>query len=142
MACPAIASMFHISFRVTVYTPLHPHRGNPGDSIHGFYRAVAFLTFQSRFNMPLVREVNEIRQIVYLDPWNGLTIFPVADKLQYFRPFADTRYRFVAPHALANAGNASNGCFVRVDVAVLARYLVIGCMYCVTEFDGLDGTSI
>ncbi len=45
-------------------------------------------------------------------------------------------------HTFANAGHAGNRRLVGIDVAVLARNLIVRGMYRVTEFDGLNRAAI
>ena len=77
-----------------------------------------------------------------LNPRYRFTFFPVGDQLQDLRAFADTGYRVVTSHAFANAGYAGNRRSVGIDVAVLARNLVVRGMDRVTEFDWLNRTAI
>ena len=123
MARQAIATMLYVPFCMAIDTPRHSHRGNSGNSIHRFDRAVAFLTLDGRLrhNVPLVREVYVIGKVVNLDPGNRLAIFPVCRKFQNFRTLADTGKRIVTSHAFGNAGYAGYGGLVSVDVTVLAR---------------------
>jgi len=79
---------------------------------------------------------------VNLNPRYRFTFFPVGDQLQDLRVFADTGYRVVTSHAFANAGYAGNRRPVGIDVAVLARNLVVRGMDRVTEFDWLNRTAI
>ena len=142
MASPAVTAMFHVSFRVAVDTPGHSHRCNTGNTVHRFDRTVAFLAGEARFDMSLVCEVNEVGDVVHFYPGDGLTILPVSGQLQDLRAFAYGRYELVTTHALANARDAGNGRLVRIDVAVLARNLVVRCMHFVTEFNWLDRRPI
>ncbi len=121
MARQAIATMLYVLFCMAIDTPRHSHRGNTGNSIHGFDRAVAFLTLEARLNVPLVREMNVIGKVVNLDPGNRLAIFPVCRKFQDFLTLADTGKRIVTSHAFGNAGYAGYRGLVSVDVTVLAR---------------------
>ncbi len=142
MASPAIATMFYLSRRVTIHTPRHPHRGNAGNTVHGLHGTVTFLTREACLDVPLMCEVHKIGNIVHFYPRYRFTIFPVCGQLQDLRSFADAGYRIVTSHTFANAGDAGNRRLVRIDVAVLARNLVVRGMYLVTEFDGLNRTAV
>ncbi len=142
MAGPAIAAMFHVSFRVAIDAPGHPQCCNAGNAVHCFYRTVTFLTREARPDVPLMREVNKVRNIVNFNPRYRFTIFPVDGQLQDLRTVTDTGYGFVTSHAFANAGYAGNRSRVGIDVTVPARNLVVRGMYHVTEFDWLNRTAI
>ena len=142
MAGPAIAAIFNVSLRMTIDTPWHPHRCNTGNTIHRLHGTVTFLTRDTRLDVPLMRKVNIVGNIVNFNPRYRFTIFPVGGQLHDLRAFPDAGYRFVTSHAFANAGYAGNRRLVGIDVAVLARNLVVRGMYRVTEFDGLNRTAI
>ena len=142
MAGPAIATVLYISLGMTIDTPRHPHRCNPGNTIHCLHGTVTFLTRESRLDVPLVRKVNKIRNVVNFNPRYRFTIFPVGDQFQDLRTFADTGYGVVTSHAFADAGYAGNRRLVGIHVAMLARNFVIRSVYRVTEFDWLDRTAI
>ncbi len=144
MAGPAIATVLYISLGMTIDTPRHPHRCNPGDTVHRLDRTVAFLTREGRVrvDVPLMRKVNIVRKIVNFYPRYWFTIFPVGGQLQYLRTVSDTGYRGVTSHAFADAGYPGNRRLVGIDVAMLARNFVVRGMYRVTEFDGLYRTAI
>ncbi len=89
MAGPAIATVLYIFLRMTIDAPRHPHRCNTSNAVHCFHRTVAFLTREAGFDVALMCEVNEIGQIVHLDPRNRFLVFPVGSQLNYFRAFAD-----------------------------------------------------
>ena len=142
MAGPAIAAMFHVFFRMTIDAPGHPQRYNTRHSVHRLHRTVTFLTREVRLDVPLMRKMNKVGNIVNFNPRYRFTIFPVGGQLQDLRTFADTGYRFVTSHAFTDAGYAGNRRLVGIDVAVLARNLAVRDMYCVTEFDWLNRTAI
>ena len=91
MTGPAIATILDVLLSMAIDTPGHPHCGDSRDPIHGLDRSVAFLTGQARFDMAFVSKVNEIGDVVYLDPGNGLAIFPVSRQLDYLRLLTDIR---------------------------------------------------
>ncbi len=134
--------MLHVSFRVTIDAPWHPQRRNTGNTVHRFDRTVTFLAFKTGPDMSLMREVNEVGNIVHLDPRNRLAILPVGGELQYFRSITNARYRLMTPNAFANAGNAGDRRSVGIDVTVLARNFVVRGMHRVTEFDRLYRTAV
>ncbi len=134
--------MFHLSFRMAIDAPGHPHRRDTGNSIHRLDRTVAFLTSEARSYMSFVREVYEVGDIVHLDPGDRLTIFPIRGQFHDLRTFPHARYGLVTSHALADARHTGNGRFVRIDVAVLARNLIVRCVHHMTEFDWLDRRAI
>ncbi len=142
MAGPAIAAMFHVSFRVAIDAPGHPQCCNAGNAVHCFYRTVTFLTREARPDVPLMREVNKVGNIVNFNPRYRFTFFPVGGQLQNLRTITDTGNGLVTSHAFANAGYAGNRRLVGIDVAVLARNFVVRGMYSVTEFDWLHGSAI
>ncbi len=127
---------------MTIDAPRHSHRCNTGNAVHRLHRTVTFLTREARLDVPLMRKVNKVGNIVHFNPRYRFTIFPVGGQLQDLRTFADTGYRFVTSHAFANAGHAGDRRLVGIDVAVLARNLVVRGMYRVTELDGLNRAAI
>ena len=144
MAGPAIATMLYVSLGMTIDAPRHSHCRNTRNSIHRLHGSVAILTREGRLriDVPLMRKVNIVRNIVNLNPRNRFTIFPVGDQFQDLRTFADTGYGVVTSHAFADAGYAGNRRLVGIHVAMLARNFVIRGVYCVTEFDWLNRTAI
>ena len=103
---------------------------------------MAFLAGKARLDMSLMREVYKVRYIVHFDPRYRFLIFPVRGELQDFRFFANARHGRMTTHAFADAGYAGDRRSIRVNVTMLARNLIIRCMYSVTEFDGLNRASI
>lgn len=142
MAGPAIAAMLYAPLCMTIDAPRHPHCRNTGNTIHRLHGTVTFLTCEARLDVPLMCKVNIVGKIVNFYPRYRFTIFPVGGQLQNLRTIANTGYGFVTPHALANAGYAGNRCFVGIDVAVLARNLIVRSVYLVTEFDWLNRTPV
>ena len=142
MAGPAIAAMLYASLCMTIDAPRHPHRLNTGNTIHRLHGTVTFLTREARLDVPLMCKVNIVGKIVNFYPRYRFTIFPVGGQFQNLRTIANTGYGRVTPHALANAGYAGNRCFVGIDVAVLARNLIVRGMNRVTEFDWLNRTAV
>ncbi len=142
MARPAIAAMLYFSLRMTIDAPWHPHWCNAGNTVHCFDRTVTFLALETGLDMPFVREVNKVGNIVYFDPRYRLAIFPVGGQLDNLRTFANAGYRVVAAHALADTRYAGDGCPVGINMAVLARNLVVRGVYRVAEFDRLNRTAV
>lgn len=134
--------MLYFPFRVAIDAPRHPHRCNPGNTVHRLHGPVTFLAFEVGLDVSFMREVNKIGNIVYLDPRNRLAILPIRRKFQYLRLITDARYRIVAAHAFANAGNAGNRRSVGINVAVLARNFVVRGVHCMTEFDRLNRATV
>lgn len=81
--------MFYASLSMAIHTPWHGHRRDTGDTIHRFYRTMTFLTRDARPDVPLMREVNEVRYVVHLDPGNRFAPFPVSQQFSDFRSVAD-----------------------------------------------------
>lgn len=127
---------------MAIDTPGHFQCHNTGNAVHCLYRAMTFLTLEVRLDVPLMRKVNKIGHIVHFDPRYRFTIFPVGVQLDDFRLLAHVGQGLMATYALANAGDAGDWCRVRIDVAVLARNLIVRCMHLVTEFDWLDRAAI
>jgi len=134
--------MFHVSLLMAIDTPGHSHRCNTGNTVHRLDGTVAFLAGDACSYVSLVRKVNEIRDVVHLDPGNRLTIVPVRHQLRYLRTLSYARHGTVTTHALADTRHAGYRRLVRVDVAVLARNLIVRCMHRVAEFDWLDRRTI
>ncbi len=144
MAGPAIATMLNVSLGMTINAPRHPHRCNPGDTVHRLHGSVAILTREGRLriDVPLMGKVNIVRYIVNFNPRYRFTIFPVGCQLHDLRTVADAGYGVVTSHAFTDTGHAGNRRLVSINVAMLARDFVIRGMYCVTEFDWLNRTAI
>lgn len=134
--------MFHVFLRVAIDAPGHSQRRNTGNTVHRFYLAMTFLTFNVCQNMSLVRKVNEIGYIVNLNPGNRFAVLPIGRQLDNFRPFADVWQGLVTPYAFIDAWNASGwrrGC---VYVAVLARNLIVRYVHRVTKLDWLNRAAV
>ena len=142
MARPAIAAMLYFSLRMTIDAPWHLHWCDTGDAIHGFNGTVTFLAREAGLDMPFVREVNKVGNIVYFDPRYRLAIFPVGGQLHNFRTFANAGHRVVTPHAFADARHAGDRCSVGINMAVLARNLIVRGMYRMAERDRLNRAAI
>lgn len=142
MASPAIATMFYFSFRVAIDAPRHFHRRYTGNTIHRLYGTVTFLARETCLDVPLMRKVNIVRKIVNFNPRYRFTIFPISGQFQDLRTFANARHGIVTPHTFADAGYARHRRPLGIDVAVLARNLIIRDMYSVTEIDRLNRTAI
>jgi len=103
---------------------------------------MTFLALDARPDVPFMRKVNKVGKIVNFNPRYRFTIFPVGGQFQDLRPIADAAYRVVTSHALVDTGYARNRRLVGIDVAVLARNLVVRGMNRVTELDWLNRTAI
>ncbi len=104
-------------------TIVHIKSSNLFYLIHGLNRTVAGLTCVSGANVRPVLEKNEVRHRSHLGPLNRLLSVPVAFQLLHF--WLGCCRDFVATHATLNGGNAGYGSSASIDVAILARYLVI-----------------
>jgi len=142
MAGPAVAAMLYFSFCMTIDAPRHPHRHNTGNTVHRFHGTMTFLAFEVGLDVPFMRKVNKVGNVMYLDPRNRLTVLPVGGELQNFRLITNARHGLVAPHAFTDAGNAGRRRPVGIDVTVLARNFVVRGMHRVTEFNWLNRTAV
>jgi hypothetical protein len=118
-------------------TIVHIKSSNLFYLIHGLNRTVAGLTCVSGANVRPVLEKNEVRHRSHLGPLNRLLSVPVAFQLLHF--WLGCCRDFVATHATLDGGNAGYGSSASIDMAVLARYLVIACMDLMAEGNRLNG---
>jgi hypothetical protein len=142
MTSPTITAIFYVSLSVAIDTPRHFHRCNTGNTVHCFYGTMTFLTFQPCLDVPLMREVNKIGNIVHFNPRYGFTIFPVGYQLQNIRPFSNAGYKFVTSNTFAHAGDTSDRRPVRIVMTALARNLIVRRMHFVTKIDWLNRAAI
>ena len=103
---------------------------------------MALLTFESRLDVPLVREMYEIRYVVNLDPGNRFSLVPVLGEFHDFRFFTRVRQAAMASHAFAYGRHTGGRCRVGIDMTMQTRNLVVRGMHSVTEFDGLNRGSV
>ena len=122
-------------FLVTIPAPTHFQRGDPGDSGHGGHVAMAFHTINFSLDVTFVREINEVGQVVNLDPRYGLFVDPVAHQEPDLWPFC--RDALVTADALADRGYPGRCGDARLGVAIHARNLVVARVDPVTEIDWL-----
>ncbi len=92
MAGPAIAAMFHVSFRVAIDAPGHPQCCNTGNAVHCLHRTMTFLAREARLDVALVCEVNIVRNIVNFYPRYWFLVFPVGGQLEDFGTVANAGY--------------------------------------------------
>lgn len=118
-------------------TIVHIKSSNLFYLIHGLNRTVAGLTCVSGANVRPVLEKNEVRHRSHLGPLNRLLSVPVAFQLLHF--WLGCCRDFVATHATLNGGNAGYGSSASIDVAILARYLVITRVDLMAEGNRLSG---
>lgn len=142
MTGPAVAAVFDVFFGMAFDTPGHSHRRDTGNPIHFLDGSMALLTLDVCLYVPLVREVNEIGDVVDLYPRDRFTILPVRRQLEDFRLLARIWQGPVASHTFTDTGHTGDRRPVCVNVAVPARNLVIRCMHGVTEFDWLDRRAV
>ena len=83
--------MLYFSFCMTIDAPRHPHRLNTGNTVHRFHRSMTFLAFDVGLDVPFMRKVNKVRNIMHFDPRNGFTVLPVSSEFQNFRSIKDAR---------------------------------------------------
>lgn len=140
MAGPAIRAVLHLIFLVAIQAPSHLHRRQSLHTVHGFNRTVTGLTFQPGGDMPIMRKMDKIRQVVHFDPGDGLLVIEV---VQYFLDLAPIGGHFiVTANAFINAGHASRNRPPGLYMAVHARNFVISGVNLVAEIDRLFGRII
>src|SRR4029077_12548356 len=120
----AVVSRFEGRIRlsdVTVDTPPHVERRRLIDLFHVLDLAVARLTSHACVNVPHVREVNVLRELVDAHPWHRLFLVPVASELLNFR---SSRCHYgMAAHAGADRGETRVERLIGGVVAVEAIHL-------------------
>ena len=125
---------------MTVDAALHAMNASLADPVHFYDLAMAGCARHICGNVTLVTEVYEIRQIVDLDPGDGLSRFPIADKL------LDVRLLFsnilVAAHTKLHGWNPRDNRFAGVDMTIKTVNFVIACVEFVTEINRLHGCGI
>ena len=90
--------------------------------------------------MSLMTEVNEIRKIIDLDPRDGLSRFPVVDKLlDLWLFFPDV---LVATHAKLHGRHTCDNGFARIDMTIEAVDFIVACMDLVTEINRLNRRGV
>lgn len=87
---------------------------------------MTLMTGQTSLQVPLVREIDKVREVVHLDPRDRFSPFPIACHLFYLRglPFDDE----VTANATLNAGNPRYGRPGSIDVTIETGDLVVSCM--------------
>ena len=129
-----------LTFDMTVDAASHAMDVSLADSVHFYDFAMAGCARHICGNVTLVAEVNEIRQIVDLDPGDGLSRFPIADKLLDVRLlFSNT---LVAAHTKLHGWNPRDNRFAGVDMTIKTVNFVIACVELVTEINRLQGCGL
>jgi len=106
------------------------------DSLHGFYRSVAGLTFYAFGHMLLMAEVNKIWHVVDPNPLDRTTGFVFLAKF-YHLSLACGHY-VVASHADVHGRNGCMGGAFGMSVAVQTGNLVVSGVDFVAKRDRLD----
>lgn len=104
MTSPAILAVLDSPLLVTAKTPAHLQRRNLRYPRHLCDVTMALLALQPGLYMPLVREVNIVRQIMNLDPRDRLFLIPIGGKLLYERRIG--LYYLMAAHATLHVRHA------------------------------------
>jgi hypothetical protein len=84
---------------------------------------VTFFTIKASLNMPLMRKIKMVGQVMYLYPRDWLFIFPELLKFLYFRRFG--LYDVMTTHTFSNAGHARMSGTFGVYMTVLTRDRVL-----------------
>ena len=101
---------------------------------------MAFHTVNFSLNVALMGEIDKVRKIVNLDPWDRFFGFPELKQFDDFGLF--TNHLFVAIDALVHAGYAGRSRAACVNVAILAGNAIVAGMNLVTELDRLGGRTV
>ena len=133
MAGPTVDAGF--AFQMTIDALLHAENSTLAHSFHRLHLPMASLASYLRGYVSFVAKINEIRQIIDLDPFCRSPLFPKMDQLLNFRLlFPDV---FVASHAKLHGRYACNNGAAGVDMAVKTVDLVVACVKLVAEIDRL-----
>ena len=97
---------------------------------------MALLALDSCPDMPLMCEVNKIRNIMYFDPRNWLLLVPVLLHLLYLGPIG--RDGLMAAHTPRDAGHTGRWRSICVHVTVQAGNVVLARVDAMTELYGLN----
>ena len=120
---------------VTIETPAHLERRVLVDLRHCFYRAMAGLAGDFCLDVSHMREVNEGRQLVYLDPLNRPPLVPrLIQLLDLWIPTADDE---MATHTGRYSRHTRTGTHLSGKVAVAAVHLVLPSVYVMSVEDRL-----
>jgi hypothetical protein len=124
-------------FPVAIHAPAHVEKGNPLNSVHGLNRTMAFLAGLSLGHVPFMGEMNKIRKIENLDPWDRFFSIPVSKHLfDLFRVFCPC-YQLVAIITGLNRRDTGHNGAPGVQVAKLAWNFVVASMNFVAEINWL-----
>lgn len=119
-------------------TIIHIQSSNLFYLLHGLDRPMAGLACDFRANVRPMLKKDKVGHRSRLAPLNRLLSVPVAFQLLHF--WLVCRRDFVAPHATLDGGNAGYGSSASIDVAILARYLVITRVDLMAEGNRLNGS--
>ena len=124
MTGPAINT--GLAFEMAVDAAFHAMNASLADSVHFRDLPMACLASYIGRNVPLVAEVNEVRQIVDFDPLDRTSLLPEASKLLNLGlVFSNI---LVAAHTKLHGGYACDNGSARVDMTIEAVNLVVACM--------------
>ena len=114
--------------------------GSLADSINLLHLTVASLASYICRYVPLMAEVDKVRQIVDFDPLYGTPLFPKTDQLlDLLHVFTNG---LVTSHAQLHGWYSCHNGSARIDMAVNAVDFIIACMELMTEINGLHGSRL
>ena len=129
-----------LTFDMTVDAALHAMDVSLADPVHFYDLAMAGCTRHIYGNVTLVAEVDEIRQIVHLDPGDRLSLFPITDKLlDFWLVFSNI---LVAAHTKLHGWNPRDNRFAGVDMTIKTVNFVVACVELVNEINRLHGCGL
>lgn len=138
MTSPAIRA--GLLLQMTIYAAFHGMNGALADSVHLFHISMTPRTRYLYRNMSLMTEVDEVRQIVNLYPFDRAPPLPVLGKLLNLRLVLSDI--FVAPHTKLHGGYSRRDGAARIYMAVGTRDLVVVSMELMTEVDRLHRRGV
>lgn len=124
MTGPAINTC--LTFEMAVDAALHAMNASLADSVHFGDVAVACLASYLGRNVPLVAEINEVRQIIDFNPLDRPALLPEASQLLDFRLLFSNI--LVAAHTKLHGRYPRDHGFAGVDMTIEAVNLVVACM--------------
>ena len=125
---------------MTVDAARHAMDVSLADSVHFYDLAMTGCARHICGNVTLVAEVDEIRQIVDLDPGDRLSRFPIADKLLDLRLlFSNT---LMAAHTKLHGWYPCDNGFAGIDMTIEAVDLIVARMELMTEINWLHGCGL
>lgn len=133
MTFPAIGGA--VSFFMATETPTHDQALGLPDPRHIGNITMAFLALNASPDMPLVRKINVIREVVDLDPRDRFLTVPIALNLLYFRTIR--AYGRVTAQAPLDARDPRHFGLSSVNMTKGAKDRIVAGMYLVTEINRL-----